>query len=71
MQSDLVAVILMKIFYLAQMAAMTKVLGMEVTDVNAVQEITLDLNYLVREGFQESSTIHATVKISSNENRLD
>ena len=49
MQSDLAAVILMKIFSLAQMAAMIQELGMDVKDVNAVKEMKLELEYLVTE----------------------
>ena len=49
MQSDLAAVILMKIFSLAQMAAMIQELGMDVKDVNAAKEMKLELEYLVKE----------------------
>ena len=61
MQSGLAAVILMRIYYLVQVAAETRVLVMGAQAV--VEEIELQSEYIVREWPQELKSIHATVNI--------
>ena len=61
MQSGLAAVILMRIYYLVQVVAETRVLVMGAQAV--VEEIELQSEYIVREWCQELKSIHATVKI--------
>ena len=61
MQSGLAAVILMKIYYLVQVVAETRVLVMDAHAV--VEEIELQSEYIVREWSQALKSTHATVYI--------